>query len=222
MRKTLFLSLLCMAMLTACNDDSYEPGKGDLSDLVADLVDLHTKAATQVDYAVTDNNTTLTFNSLMEVQWANKADTIYRGLLYYRKAKNSNNVVPYSLAPVTVLYPVSADKIKEMKTDPVELESGWMAETGRYLNILVKIMTASSGEGDDRQSVGMVLDKVEDNADGHKTYYYTFYHAQNGVPENYSTEVYFSIPTANIAGGDKIVLKVNTRKGVVEKEFVQK
>ena len=213
---------MCMALLASCNDDNYEPGNGKYSNLTADLVDLHTSLSTRVDYATTDNNTILSFNPHMRVEWANQPDTIYRALLYYFKRDNTTNVDPYQAAPVNVLYPVDAAKVKTIVTDPVGLGSVWMAETGRYLNLQLNIKTASNTPSGDKQQVAMVLNKIEETDSGRKTYFYTFYHAQNGVPENYTTEVYFSMPTEKIAGGDIIHISINTDKGMVEREFVQR
>lgn len=77
------------------------------------------------------------------------------------------------------------------------------------INLLVKIKTGDNGEGGQRQRIGIATNEVKEDDSGHKTYVYTLYHAQNGVPEYYSTNVYLSIPVAGINTGDKIVVNIN-------------
>lgn len=219
MNKTLWLILFAALAFVSCSDDDGIDDK--YKNMKAELVELHTSMATRVNYAINDNDETLTFNPHMQVSWAERPDTLYRALLYYNNVGNSTDVQPVELAPVTVLWPKPIEKIDKMITDPVSFESAWMAQNGRYINLLVKIKTGDNGEGGQRQRIGIATNEVKEDDSGHKTYVYTLYHAQNGVPEYYSTNVYLSIPVAGINTGDKIVVNINDYKEMVTKEFIK-
>lgn len=214
MKQTLFI-LIAVVCLTACKRNGYETGDGELSYLRADFVLLYTTGAKQVMTAVTDDGDTLRFSPPMQCDWADKADTLFRALLYYKNFPNGRQ--PLTAVAVPVLQPLA--HVSNMVTDPVTFESAWIGSNGKYLNIGIALMTASSDDNTEKQSVGMALTKVEKHANAHTTYHLTLLHGQNSVPQYYSTRAYLSVPLSNYQHGDTVHLSINTYNGVVKKEF---
>lgn len=91
-------------VLAACQVDSYDSGDGEYSMLTADFVEAHTSQASAVDYAVTDGGDSLVMQQPLSADWADKADTLYRAILYYDHA-DGTAVRARSIVQVPVLRP---------------------------------------------------------------------------------------------------------------------
>lgn len=65
MNKTLWLILFAALAFVSCSDDDGIDDK--YKNMKAELVELHTSMATRVNYAINDNDETLTFNPHMQV-----------------------------------------------------------------------------------------------------------------------------------------------------------
>ena len=70
-----------------------------------------------------------------------------------------------------------------------------------------------------KQSLGIVRDTIVDLDNGTKLHQLRLLHSQNGVPENYSTKIYASIPLEYFSQGDVVRLDVNTYNGPLNKTF---
>ena len=113
---------------------------------------------------------------------------------------------------VSVLSPMNPKDIKEMKTDPVRVESMWIGKSKKYLNVGLYLMMGTTEADSLKQVLGCRRDALITNVDGTRTLRLTFYHDQGGVPEYYSQRVYLSIPIQGVKA-DSIWFTVNTYDG---------
>jgi hypothetical protein len=206
-------------LITSCTQELYEKGDGEFSQLRADLVNVHVRHDSRVDYVLTDDGDSLRTEPPFTVSWIEKSDTIYRALLYYYL--NDGVVEAYSMGPVLVTSIKDANLIKGgIKTDAVHLTSLWRARSGKYLNMRLRVMTGTTeDEKMGKQTFGCVSDTVVSHPDGRRTQHLRLYHDQGGQPEYYSKEVYLSIPLKDTEA-DTLLLQVNTYDGLKEKRFV--
>lgn len=213
------LYLLTIMFLVSCEQDNYDKGEGEYSLMRADFVEAHVGSDLRVDYIVTDDGDSLATEPHFTVKAIQKGDTVYRAALYYNKVKNSQGQTvaeAKGMSIVPTLVPAMPDKFEEILTDPVKFESMWMATNGRYLNASIIVMTGQPDEEDNRQTIALVQDDVLTHADGKQTACYRLYHDQGGVPEYYSMQTYFSIPT-NSLNADSLRLTINTYNGEIVK-----
>lgn len=207
------------AMFTSCEHDGYESGDGSLSYLTAELAVLHTASNRSATSADLDNGTTLSISNPFTTSWMAKADTVYRALLYYDVATDgSKKVKARSVSSVPVLRPVDQNKVKEMHTDPVGVESAWAAKSG-YINMSL-LLKAGKTDGEDAvQTLGLVDCGTTVGDDGKRTRHVKLYHDQGGVPEYYTVQRYASIDIKDLGDADVVSITVNTYNGEVIKTF---
>lgn len=210
------LALSFTTLLAACTIDPYEAGDGQYSYLKAEMADMHTAAKCKVDYAVTDTDEKLTFNPPFNCHWATTPDSTYRAMLYYKKSpdKTEGN----TCVKVWMLYPMKP--LKATPTDPVKLQSSWLSQNKKYINLRLGVMSGKPDDAKQKQKIGIVLNKQVTHANGKKAIDLQLLHNRNQVPSYYTKTLYISIPTASYKSGDSIRLKVNTYQGMVEKTFV--
>lgn len=211
-------AMLSVAMLAivSCNNDVYEKGEGENSQMLADFVDAFTGADAKVSYVVTDSDERLTVTEPFQTKWINRPDTTYRILLYYNKVGQTAEAL--SAARVSTLIPLKINELEgDMKTDPVKLESWWMAPNKRYLNVGIYVYVGSSGT-DAVQEVGAVATDTLTSDTDKRTLCLTLFHNQAGMPEYYSQRTFLSIPTADM-DADSLRLTVNTYDGVFTQTF---
>lgn len=202
-------------LMTACLDSD---GDNSYNNLRADLVELTTTSATKVPWATTDEDERLTFSSPITVSWAEKADTVYRALLYYNKVINGAPE-PVAISYVPVLRPEELKDGDKMYNDPVILESIWTSKNNKYLNLNIGLKTGAMDGLDSSQTLGLVINGVTEHEDGTKTYDLEFYHNQNRVPEYYVSNLYVSIPLNYFNPGDDAKITINTYNGSITKEY---
>lgn len=201
--------------LTACEQDNYDKGTGEYSLLKADFGVAHTNGSKAIESVVTDSGDKLTLSPLLQTKWTTTPDSAYRVIFYYNVADNSSTVEPYSISQVPTLRLGRLDNEEEMKTDPVTFESLWLG--GGYVNLGLYLKTGTTDEEDaQKQSVGMVLEKIDTLADGKTKATLRFYHDQGDYPEYYSSRLYLSLPIDSIAT-DSIDITINTYGGEVRK-----
>lgn len=206
-------ALCIIVLLSACTNEAYDSGDGRYSYLRADLVEAHTIAAKTFDCAITDDGEALRLDPYATADWAEKADTVYRALLYYNKVEGAAACEPVTIARVPVLNPIAADKIEgETKTDPVTLESLWVSANGRYINLALLLKTGKADDPEAVQSIGITK---EEPTDGPLTL--RVLHDQGTVPQYYTSRIFLSIPVTDDLAGSDIRLIVNTYNGIVEK-----
>ena len=207
-----FLLVGVCFLLLSCEIDSYDKGEGRYSLLTAEMADVRTDASGYASTAVTDDGTQLTIEPRTSVRWMQKADTVYRALLYYNNVGDGKAKV-VSISRVGVLYP--SDSISTgMKTHPLHLESVWMSKNRKYLNLRLRLLVGSTDDDKAHQTIGLLADSI---SPGHRRL--TLYHDQGDIPEYYSSTTYASIPL-HAVGADTLTLVVNTYdNGVVSRTF---
>lgn len=209
----LFALLLSLAIASCSSDDA---GEG-IDSLQAEMCDIHTVASKTALSCRLDDDRMLEFAAPLNVQWAQKADSTYRALLYYNKVEGSDKVDALSAVMALALNPVPADKEEWAKySDPVGFVSAWKARNGRYVNVCLSFKTgAVSGKS---HKLAVVCDSV--SAAGSR-YYYRFCHSQEGIPTDYGVEEYMSVAIDSLLKGDTVSISVPTFKGMVCKDFVK-
>lgn len=213
------LAMLALLLLGACESENYETGDGKYSYLRADFVEAHAKEAKKFDTAVTDDGNELVFQEPLSCSWATTPDSIYRALIYYNVGKNdSKRVDGISVSQVLVLR-LPQKQPETTPGDPLKVESAWLSANGKYLNLGLYVMLGKTEEEDRKQSLGIVRDTIVDLDNGTKLHQLRLLHSQNGVPENYSTKIYASIPLEYFSQGDVVRLDVNTYDGPLNKTF---
>jgi len=216
--KRLSLLLLGIALLTSCEQDSYDKGDSSASYVRADFVEAFVDSDKKVNYVVTDDDVRLTFANAYSSSWIQKADTVYRALMYYNLIDSKTELL--SLQRVgTMTIKTDSLKGKNVKTDPVGLEATWMSRNKKYLNLdLILKVGIDEGEESKKQTIGVVLTQTRTNADGTMTSCLLLAHSQEGMPEYYSQRNYVSIALASLKA-DSVCLTVNTYDGLAEKTF---
>lgn len=209
--------LLLPFLLLACEQDNYEKGEGEYSQLRADFVEAHTNADKQVDYVVTDEGDRLTVEGKLTAKWLATADSVYRAYLYYNRVGTAAQEA--SIGQVATLKLRRPSYFKEgIATDPVRFESMWLSTTKRYLNASVYLMMGHTDDEKAIHSLGLVGDTIMVNADSSRTWHTRLWHSQGGIPEYYSQRIYLSIPLYEI-DADSICVDINTYSGTVERKF---
>ncbi len=217
MRRLMTL-LTAAALLTACEQDTYDKGDNSLSYLRADFVEAAVNSQKEVTAVTTDDGDRLQLTRPMTATWIERQDTTYRAVLYYRTNAGEGMAEPVSLSHISTVSVKAADKIKGgMKTDPVSMESAWLSKNGRYLNLCLLVKTGTVEGESVAQTLGMARDSTVTAADGRKTSYLRLYHDQGTVPQYYTQRLYFSVQVAGMA--DSLVMAVQTYEGEIKKRF---
>lgn len=216
----LFLSVALLLMflgLGSCEQDNYDKGEGEYSQMTADFVEAGVGADKRIDYVITDEGDSLIAYPRFTTKSIETADTVYRAILYYNRVKNDKgqdavDAIGLSLVPTLIPHPI--DDMKHVMTDPVKFESIWLARNKRYVNVSIILKTGQPDEEDARQTIALVKDSVQTHADGQRTLCCRLYHDQGGVPEYYSLQRYISIPVS-LMDADTLRLTINTYEGQV-------
>ncbi len=217
--KAAALLLSAATALCGCTTETYDSGDGKYSYLTAGFVVAHTAASKTVDYVVCDSGEKLFLSPSYHMEWAEKADTAYRALLYYnapKTASSSQTVEAVAAMQVPVLRPVTAFMLETVATDPLTVESVWLSENGRYVNLALLVKTGTPDSGAEGQSIGLVLDGIDTASDGTRCAMTRLYHSRGGVPEYYTSRHYVSIDTQDFPA-DAVSIEINTYNGKVTK-----
>lgn len=217
--------LLAIALLlAACTSETYDSGDGKYSMMRADFVETRTNDAGELYCAITDDGDSLVLSPKRTAKWAATPDSLYRALLYYNVPEAGIEVGAISLTSVPTPSVRMKDDVKEQQTDPVIFNSAWMSREGRYINLGLSVKTGVAEGVDEKQSIGLMCNEITTDSEGHRHYSLTLLHAQNGVPEYYSAELFLSIASYRLpvkpAKGDTLTITINTYKGKTEKTFV--
>lgn len=210
-----FVALLSV-LLSACSSDSYDTGTGTYSLTRADFGEIHSAAPKTADYIVTDDGDRFTLTKPHNADWLAKADTLYRGIIYYN-LKEDGRAEVVSMGAVPVLSAKPREEFEEgVMTDPVRFESLWLSASGRYVNVGFYLKNGTAEDSQALHTIGVVDEGTAGNADGTRTAVFRLYHDQGGVPEYYSTRYYVSIPCGTI-DADSVRLLINTYDGETER-----
>ena len=92
----------------------------------ADLAMVHTMDRQIADYMLTDEKDSVHFSPLARLDYAERADSFYRSLVYYNKVSSKASSA-FAIQQVPVLFPsVENDSVG---TDPLSFEAGSAATT---------------------------------------------------------------------------------------------
>lgn len=222
-----YIVLIFLFMSAACSNDPYDTGDGALSYMRADFVEAETDADASIVSIETDDGERMFLTGAVTVSWAERPDTVYRALFYYNKVESDDGVTraePLGITQVLVPSVIDVDDLDgEVKTDPVDFVSSWPSANGKYLNLGLSIKVGTEDGQYATQTIGLICDSVETNADGSCRINLRLYHDQNGVPEYYSVETYISIAVSRLpiepVEGDEVVVEINTYDGTIARTF---
>ena len=199
MRKVVILSFLASLLLGACGEDDYV-----YPNVLTDMIDLKTDHTGTGRYLITDEGTEWRIQSRTGLDGL-APDTTYRTVTMYAPLTDSEEAekeaMLYNTQLVISPVPLPESKFKEIKTDPVAIQSIWRG--GNYLNLILQVKVK-----DQKHGYHFIENKLE-NKDGEQTLYLTLYHDRNNDIEGFNRKVYLSVPLWAYAGklhkGDKIV-----------------
>jgi len=213
------VSMTTVLMLTAaCEQELYEKGDSSMSYMRADFVEAFVGSGKQVDYVITDDGDSLQLTAPYKGSWVERADTLYRALMYYNQRGTTAEISSMYRVPV-----LSAKRdvigINKAKTDPVGLETIWMSRSKRYLNLGLLLKTGEAeAEKPRAQSFGIVKDGTALNDDRTLTLNLTLSHNQGDIPQYYTQRSYLSIAVSELKV-DSLRLTLHTYDGVVSRVF---
>lgn len=214
MKKSFLLSFLFPLLLSACSDDDYV-----YPNVLTDMVDLHTDDTGTVRYLITDQGNEWRIQSRTGLDGL-APDTLYRTVTMYAPLTESDaaekEAMLYNTQLVLSPIPLPEEKFKEVKTDPVEIQSIW--RSGKYLNLILQV------KAKDQQHGYHFMENKRESKNGKQILYLTLYHDRNNDIEGFNRKVYLSVPLwaySNVLHkGDKIVFNINTYKeGMTTREF---
>lgn len=211
----LLLAGLVAVALASCESRNYDTGDGELSYMRADFGVMTTQGGI-ISNMVTDDGDTLWLGNVAAPSWAQSVDSTYRVLVYYNDYANRAPELIRATRVPTVEY-VMADRLQTEATDPVGLERVWKSRNGKYINLGLALKTGQQDTQDNRQTLGIICDSVATLGNGAHKYYLRLYHAQNNVPEYYTSRTFLSLSLASMADGDEYQIIVNTYNGTVVK-----
>lgn len=206
-----FAATMVISMASCVKGD--DNTSGDI--LYLDMCELHTADKNLVDYAIADDDRRLKFNEPVKLSWTTTVDSMYRAMMYYYENKETGIVTPQSVGSVPVYVPKDADQDPDLAKlqDPVTLQTAWRAKNKKYLNLGLSVLTSSNTTK--RHIIGVVCDSTRTTSRG-THYYYRLCHGRNGVPAEYSSGVYVSIPTRHISNNDTMTLRVPVATGTIQ------
>lgn len=215
------LSLAFCLLLFGCEHESYESGTGKYSGLHADFADVRTKQSETLISAVLDNGREVVFQQPLSYVWAEAPATTYRALLYYYETSTVDMVNPFMAQQVHVLpWKKASIGLANLLKDPIHVESYWISENGKYINLRIGLMIGKDDSDDSKlHRIGINHDSTTIRENGCHSYALSFLHSQNGVPEYYTTHQFISLPLNECSPGDEIVLTINTYDGMKQYTF---
>lgn len=209
MKKSIAIFLLLPLLLSACSDDDYV-----YPNVLTDMTDLRTDHTGTGQYLITDDGTTWHIQARTGLDGL-APDTTYRTVTMYEPLTGTEAIL-YNTRQAISPIPRPEATFKEIKTDPVAIQSIWRA--GNYLNLILLVKAK-----DQRHSYHFIENKLE-SQDGVQTLHLTLYHDRGQDTEGFNRKVYLSVPLWAYAGklheGDKIVFNLRTYKeGMTSRTF---
>ena len=212
----------CLVLLTllvgSCEQDVYDKGDGTYSYMRAEFVEAFVGSDCNVNYVVTDDGQRLNLTTPVNKTWIQKADTVYRAVLYYNNY-GGTTVEPIGLSRISTLS-VKRDAIvaQGLKTDPLDVESIWLSPNKKYLNLGLLLKSGNIAEGQQIQTIAIVLSDVKVYDDSTRTSDLLLSHWQGDVPQYYTQRAYLSLSLADMLS-DTINIRVNTYDGIITRKF---
>lgn len=209
-----------------CTTDSYDSGDGNYSYLTADFVLLHTDGEARISSADTDDGKHLTISNPFIADWAQKADSVYRALLYYDANKTGDTddskryvVQMRSVRYVPVIYPTTADRLVGINDSPIDVESTWMSANSRFLNMTLLLKSGKTDDDQPIHTVAVVKGEPYIDADGKRHAVLRLVHDQGNVPQYYTVRQYVSISMGEFADADSVDIGINVSSGYISKRL---
>ena len=205
------LTLLAF-MVCACSEDNDYV----YPNLITELGEMTTASDGNIQALVIDNGTSYEFQNKDKYIGLTK-DSLSRVLASYVQVEGADKelVEIKSIRLPISSYPVKREKIKQMSTDPVELQSIWTS--GNYLNVYVNSKV---------KDVIHVYRFVEDSitaSNGRKVLHLSLFHQRNNDIEGYNRTVYLSVPLypyqQQFTRDDSVSFTLNTYHGVIKRTF---
>lgn len=218
MRKLLLSVPIALLSLFACEQEVYEKGDNENSYLRADFVEAFVDNDKLIRKVVTDDDVKLTLTNTFTADWIQRADTVYRAVMYYNQLGDAAEVRVLSHVGTLTLRRDTTDGTK-WKTDPLGLETVWISTNRKYLNLGLVLKMGAADEHATPQSVGMMLSRIDTDEKGIRTGHLQLVHSQGDIPEYYSQRVYVSLPLQGLTV-DTLYLTMNTYNGVIRKGFL--
>ena len=210
---------LAILLTTSCSVDAYEKGEGEYSLMTAEMADVTVGSDKYTTSVETDQGERLSLTKNVTVKWIEKGDTTYRALVYYKPFSDGKaEIVSMNKVGVLVPHKLRAEGGKQaetMKTDPLYVESMWVSENKKYVNMRLRLLTGSTEDEEAVQTIGIIRDTVN-SSNGHEQL--MLYHDQGGQPEYYSTTAFVSIPLDEVKANE-LTITVNTYDGLFTRTF---
>ena len=206
------ITVMLLMLLSSCENDPYDTGDGYFSHMTTAFGEACFDSQGRAYKFVTDDDKILNFTSLLGDPNEKLADKTMRSLFYYNLTEKENTVQPYSLIRILTANVIDKADVAEIVTAPLKVESVWMSENKKYLNLSLKIKTSTPEDENLRHKLGSVYEGSEEGIAN-----ITLLHDDEGIPGNYSVSLYFSIPVKSITDRNPLCslirLKVNTFDG---------
>ena len=215
------LTLLSLGLLvSSCEMDAYEKGEGELSLMTAEMADASVGSDKMVTTVTTDDGERLTLTQAATARWMEKGDTTYRTLFYYNQMSDGRaEAVSFNKVAVLVPFTLAKDDKKDtLLTHPIYMESVWMSQNRKYINMRLRLLTGATNDEKALHTLGIMRDTVNSTATHQRL---VVYHDQGGQPEYYSSTVYASVPL-NKMTADTLTITANTYGGTFSRTFTLK
>lgn len=212
------LTIAAALLLLSCQTDSYEKGEGYYSLMQVELCELQVDGKKQGVAFVTDDGDSYQLAAPVTTKWIQTADTTYRAIIYFNKVDHQQ-AQAIEASAVATLRPVALWRFKKPHQDPMGYESGWLARSGKYLNVGVLMKTGRIDNEEPPHSIALAQDTVLQYADGRRTAHYRLLHSQEGAPEYYTNRRYISIALPQPVP-DTIHFHMQTYDGALQRTFV--
>lgn len=214
MRLKIFTGLLLMVLfLTSCENEPYDTGDGALSHLTTVFGEADYDGEGRAYRFTTDADKQLMFTSPLGDPDPHLCDATKRMLLYYNITGDESMADPVMLVNVLTANVMDRDSLKSVPDDPVKVESVWLGENKKYLNLSLMIKTSMPDDKDLKHKLGAVYEGSEDGVASVR-----FLHDDGNIPGNYSVRCYFSIPVRSFATKVSecrgVSISINTYEGM--------
>lgn len=208
------LLLLLLLMITAsCEHDPYSTGDGALSNLTTVFGDADFDSEGCAYRLVADNDDILNFTKIYGKPNPKLANESRRALLYYNITDEKNMAEPYMLLGILTANVIDKDSVKDRADDPVKIESLWLSDNKKYLNVALSLKTSKPDDESLRHKLGMLYESSQGSVANLR-----LIHDDSGIPSNYSVKTYFSVPVISILKKNSsckvIRVEANTFDGV--------
>jgi hypothetical protein len=192
------VTTICILLLSSCksDDSTYPP-------VQLEFVTAQTNDNGKLATITTDSNNSYTVSSDKSNN-VFAADSTLRIVANYAfdVVEKDTTVCIYASAKAISTLPQTADKFKEIITDPAQVLSIWLGRN--YLNIVLNVLAQSK-----THKFAFIEEAVTTDAEGRKNISILLYHDNNGDLEAYTKRAYISIPLSQYTSTDNKDIIIN-------------